>query len=105
VTLQEDLSAFLELLNAHRVEYLLVGAHALAYHGVPRYTGDTHFFVGQSATNARKIMDVLEEFGFGGLDIHADDFTRPDQVIQLGVPPNRIDLLTSLTGVTFAEAW
>src|SRR5579872_552444 len=103
--LQRDLREFIELLNSRRVEYLIVCAFALAFHGVPRFTGDIDILVRTSAENAARVEGVLRAFSFASLGLSAADFVRPDQVIQLGHPPNRIDLLTSITGVTFEEAW
>jgi hypothetical protein len=103
--LSKDLREFVALLNAAEVKYLLVGGHALAYHGYPRYTGDVDFFVEMSPGNAAALESVLKEFGFGELDIARDDFLQPETIVQLGRPPNRIDLITSISGVTFAEAW
>src|ERR1700678_2529267 len=103
--LQEDLREFVELLNSHDVDYLIVGGYAVAYHGHPRFTGDIDFFVRPTADNARALLGVLEEFGFAELGLSANDFTSPHQVIQLGLPPNRIDLLTGISGVSFEQAW
>ena len=103
--LPEDWRAFIELLNSHGVEYLVVGAVAMAHHGHPRYTGDLDVLVRNSADNARRLEAALEEFGFAGMGLKASDFVNSYRVIQLGAAPNRIDLLTSLTGVTFDEAW
>jgi Nucleotidyl transferase of unknown function (DUF2204) len=103
--LQTDLNEFVALLNSHKVEYLVVGGHAVAFHGHPRLTGDIDFFIGVSSENAARVLNVLTAFGFGNLGIGADDLTSPDRVIQLGRPPNRIDLLTTISGVTFQEAW
>ena len=103
--LAKDLREFIELLNSRGVEYLVVGGHAVAWHGHPRFTGDIDFFVRSSETNALRLIDVLEAFGFGGLGIEASTFQRPNQVVQLGRPPNRIDLLSSISGVEFDEAW
>lgn len=103
--MQEDLREFVALLNSHQVEYLVVGAHAMACHGVPRYTGDVDFFLARTPVNAARVMEVLAAFGFGHLSIGLSDLQTPDTVIQLGYAPNRIDLLTSLTGVEFTEAW
>jgi hypothetical protein len=103
--LPEDWRAFIESLNSQSVEYLVVGAVALAHYGFPRYTGDLDVLVRNSPDNARRIEAALEGFGFGGLGLKASAFVQPHQVIQLGVAPNRIDLLTSITGVTFEEAW
>lgn len=103
--LQRDLREFIGLLNSRGVEYLVVGGHAVAFHGYPRFTGDIDFFVAANEENARGLMTVLADFGFGGLGIDVAALTRPRQIVQLGRPPNRIDLLTSISGVDFAEAW
>jgi hypothetical protein len=103
--LHKDLREFIELLNSRSVEFVIVGGHAVAYHGYPRYTGDIDFFVRPTGANAAKLREVLEAFGFGGAAISMDDLTRPNSILQLGVPPNRIDILTSISGVTFDEAW
>ena len=103
--LSSDVREFIYLLNTKRVEYLIVGAWALAFHARPRYTGDLDIFVACSPENAAKLIAVIEDFGFGGIGIHEEDFLQPDHVIQLGVAPNRIDLLTGISGVTFEEAW
>lgn len=105
MNLQKDLREFIELLNSKGVEYVIVGAHALALHGHPRYTGDLDVFLRVSPENSKKIVDALTSFGFRDLDISEHDFLVDDNVIQLGVPPNRIDLLMSLTGISFEEVW
>ena len=103
--LPEDWRAFIESLNSNGVEYLVVGAVALAHPGFPRYTGDLDVVVRNSPENAQRLESPLAEFGFAALGLKADDFVDSYNVIQLGIPPNRIDLLTSLTGVTFDKAW
>lgn len=103
--LQKDLREFIELLNSRGVKYIIVGGHAVAYHGHPRYTGDIDFFVEPSEDNANRILAALLDFGFGDLDLDPQDFQRPESVVQLGMPPNRIDMLTSISGVSFAQAW
>lgn len=103
--LEDDLREFVELLNALKVRYIVVGAFALAYHGYPRYTGDIDLFVERSSENAQAIVNAMQQFGFGDLGLSVEDFLQEDQVIQLGVAPNRIDLLTFLSGVDFQEAW
>ncbi len=103
--LPEDWRAFIESLNSHGVEYVVVGAVALAHHGFPRYTGDLDVLVRTSAHNTERLEAALAEFGFAGLGLKAADFADSYRVIQLGVVPNRIDLLTSLTGVSFEQAW
>ncbi len=103
--LPEDWRAFIESLNSNEVEYVVVGAVALAHHGIPRCTGDLGVFVRNSTENARQLESALAEFGFGGLGLKAADFVDCYRVIQLGVAPFRIDILTGLTGVSFDEAW
>ena len=102
--LNNDLREFVALLNSNRVEYLIVGAFAVAHHGFPRYTGDLDILVRPSADNARRTMEALTQFGFGALGIRSEDIESPGKVVQLGVPPNRVDLLTSISGLTFEEA-
>jgi hypothetical protein len=103
--LSNDLREFIRLLAREGVEYLIVGAWSLAFHGRPRYTGDLDLFVRRDAANADRLMRVLEAFGFGSVGLTRDDFLKEDFVIQLGVEPNRLDILTGISGVTFAEAW
>ena len=102
--IQKDFSELLALLNARGVEYLIVGGYALAFHGAPRFTGDIDIWIKPDADNAKRILEALDAFGFGSLDLKAEDFTVPDMVIQLGVPPVRVDFLTSLSGVSWKEA-
>jgi hypothetical protein len=99
------LARFIESLNSNGVEYLIVGAVALAYHGFPRYTGDLEVLVHNTDENTKRLESALAAFGFASLGLKAADFADSYRVIQLGVPPNRIDLLTSITGVPFDEAW
>ncbi len=100
---QPDFRELLALLNAHRVDYVIVGAHAWAYHGAPRYTGDLDIYVRPDVENARRVMTALTGFGFGATGLRESDFSVSDKVIQLGYPPVRIDLVTSLTGVSWEE--
>ena len=102
--IQKDFKELLELLNSHKVEYLIVGGYALAYYGHPRFTGDMDIFVKAEPENARKIILALGEFGFGELDISEDDLICPGNVIQLGYPPVRIDFVTSISGVSWEQA-
>ncbi len=102
--LNSDFKEFAELLNAHGVEYLLVGGYALAAHGQPRYTGDIDFWVSPAPANIDKLMRVLQAFGFGSLGLTSRDF-GVDTVVQLGQPPRRIDLMTGIDGVEFAPCW
>ena len=102
--LNRDFKEFAELLNAHGVEYLLVGGYALAAHGHPRYTGDIDFWVRPDAQNIERLLLSLQAFGFASLGLTAADF-GPDTVVQLGQPPRRIDLLTAIDGVEFEACW
>lgn len=102
---KKDYKELLELLNEKRVEYLIVGAYALAFHGHPRFTGDIDIFVNPTEENAKKIIEVLDSFGFASLGLEISDFTEKDNVIQLGFAPIRIDFLTSIDDVTFEEAY
>jgi hypothetical protein len=103
--LEDDLREFIELLNALKVRYIVVGGFAVAYHGYPRYTADIDLFLERSPENAQGIVNAIRQFGFGDLGLSSEDFLQEDQVIQLGLAPNRIDLLTFLSGVDFQEAW
>lgn len=102
--LTSDFKEFAGLLNSNGVEYLIVGGYALAVHGHPRYTGDLDFWIGHAPDNAARVLAALQQFGFGALGITLDDLSTPGQVIQLGDPPARIDLLTSIDGVDFRQA-
>jgi hypothetical protein len=102
--IQPDFRDLLACFNKHEVEFLVVGGYALAVHGAPRLTGDLDLYVRPSPDNALRALAALREFGFGPLDISADDFAVPDRVIQLGYPPVRVDLVTSISGVSWDEA-
>ncbi len=103
--LHPDWKEFLELLNSNGVEYLIVGAHARVLHGIPRYTRDIDILVRVSPENATKLEHVLHAFGFASKGVTAEDFLAAHRVIQLGADPYRIDLLTSISGVEFDDAW
>ena len=100
---QEDFKELLGLFNAHNVAYVIVGAYALAHHGAPRYTGDLDILVRPDGENAQRILQALNAFGFGELGLTPTDFSIPDHVIQLGYPPVRVDLVTSITGVSWDD--
>jgi len=104
MAISSDFKELFELLNKHNVEYLIVGGYALAFHGAPRFTGDMDVLIQPAQDNADKMLLVIEDFGFGSLDLVSDDFIQPGQVIQLGRPPSRIDFLTSISGVSWEEA-
>jgi hypothetical protein len=101
---QEDFRDFLALLNAHEVKFMIVGGYALAFHGAPRFTGDIDVFVKPDHENAKRIIKALADFGFSSFDLTIDDFQDQNKVIQLGLPPVRIDLCTSISGVSWEEA-
>jgi len=103
--INKDFKQFIELLNKNNVRYLVVDGYALAFHGFPRYTKDIDFWVWVNQENARNLVKTLEEFGFSSLDLKEDDFLSPGYVVQLGQPPGRIDLLTSVTGLDFEECY
>ncbi|MDB6038402.1 MAG: hypothetical protein JWM99_2243 [Verrucomicrobiales bacterium] len=102
--LQKDLREFIGLLNSTKIKYLLVGGHAVAHHGFPRFTGDIDFFIEATRENLELMQAVLRDFGFPSLGQSLLE-SSPGTLIQLGRPPNRIDLLTAIDGVGFDEAW
>ncbi len=102
---EKDFVDFIELLNAHQVEYMIVGAHALAFHGRPRHTGDLDIWIKPSSANADKMVMVLKDFGFGSLGLTKEDFIKENNVTQLGYPPLRIDILNAISGVDFEDAY
>ena len=103
--LSKDWREFLESLNSRGVDYVIVGAHSVAFHGRPRYTGYLDILVRPTPEQAAKLVDLLNEFGFRDSGFGQADFVEPEQVIQLGRAPNRIDLLTSISGVSTDEAF
>lgn len=105
MNLSTDCREFIGLLRSENVDFLIVGAAALAAHGRPRYSGDVDFWIRCDADTAAKMERVIEKFGFASTRLKAADFNKPDRVVQLGVAPNRIDILTGLTALDFDEAW
>lgn len=103
--LSQDFKEFIQSLNANNVRYLVVGGYAVAVHGHPRYTKDIDIWVAMDKDNAERMVLALKDFGFGSLGLKPDDFLVPDQIIQLGYPPARIDLLTTLAGVDFESCY
>jgi hypothetical protein len=100
-----DFSEMLSAFSAEGVEFLLVGAYALAVHGLPRATGDLDLWVGTAGENPRRVRRALKRFGAALDQLTLKDLTQPDVVFQIGVAPRRIDVMTSIDGVAFAEAW
>jgi len=105
VMLNPDFRDILSAFNAERVEYLLVGAYAVAAHGLPRATGDIDLWIRPSTTNAQCVWRALERFGAPLQGISAGDLEIPELVVQVGLAPRRIDLMTSIDGVGFESAW
>lgn len=105
INLNNEFKEFIQLLNANHVRYLVVGGYAVTLHGHPRYTKDIDIWLELAEENTHNVIRALEEFGFGSLGLCAEDFMEPEQIIQLGYPPNRIDLLTSLKGMNFQECF
>ena len=103
--ISKDFKEFAELLNAHGVEYMVVGGYALMAHGQPRYTGDIDFWINPATLNVARLLTCLQQFGFGSLGLTSSDFAADNTVIQLGFPPARIDLMTHIDGVQFAAAF
>ena len=101
----DEFKELLELFAANGIEFVVVGGYALAFHGAPRFTGDLDLFVRPDHENAKRILSALEEFGFGSMDLSEKDFESPSQIVQLGRPPVRVDIITSIDGVPWAEAW
>ncbi|HHE74145.1 MAG TPA: hypothetical protein ENL37_03550 [Desulfobacteraceae bacterium] len=97
----QDFREFIESLNKHNVRYLLIGGYAVALHGHPRYTKDLDIWIWMDNTNAANLLNALKDFGFSSLPLVIEDFLKPDQIVQLGFPPNRIDLMTSPKGIEF----
>ena len=103
--LVRDFEQFIELLNKNEVSYLVVGGYAFAIHAFPRFTNDIDILILIEDTNADKLIKVLSEFGFNSLEFKKEDFLSSNKIIQLGNPPYRINILTSIDGVDFNEAW
>lgn len=101
----KDLREFVELLNSSGVRFLIVGGHAVAFHGYPRFTGDLEVWIATDPENAFRVAKVLSNLGFGSLKFSAENFVRPGYAVQLGRPPYRIDILISIDAVAFSRAY
>jgi hypothetical protein len=99
----QDFKELLALLDAHRVEYVIVGAYALGHHGCPRYTADLDILVRPGLENGTRVVAALRDFGVESLGFSSEDFADPEQIIQIGVKPVRVDILTSISGVSWEE--
>jgi len=103
--MNRDFAEMLKALAAENVDYLVVGAYAVAGHGIPRATGDIELWVRPSPENAARLWQALHRFGAPRSRLSPESFTQPDVVYQIGLPPNRIDFLTTIDGVVFEDAW
>jgi hypothetical protein len=103
----EDFRDLLAALLEAQARFLVVGAHAMAVHGVPRATGDLDVWIAADADNVDRVWDAFLRFGapVAAMGVRREDLHRPDVVVQIGLPPRRIDVLTSITGVDFGDAW
>ncbi len=105
IHLPPDFKEFFQLLNSHKVLYLVIGGYAVAYHGYPRATGDIDIWIATNPDNAKKTVQAIKDFGFTDPDISEEIFLKEDQVIRMGVPPLRIELLTTISGVDFKSCY
>ena len=103
--LAPDYDEFFALLNAHGVEFLVVGAYALAYHGAPRYTGDIDVFLKPTTENAARFLAALSAFGFPPGNLAPEQIVEPTRIIQMGVEPVQIHVMSAISGVTWDDAW
>ena len=105
VHLPPDFKEFLQLLNSRQVEYLLIGGYAVGYYGYPRATADMDIWIALRPENAVKVVKVLQDFGFGVKELTPDLFLKEEQIIRMGMPPVRIEILTTISGVSFEECY
>ena len=103
--LPQDFKEFLRLLNDNQVEYLLIGGYAVGYHGYPRATNDLDIWIAVHPNNARNVVAALREFGFNLPELKAELFLTPDTIVRMGIPPMRIEILTSISGIEFDETY
>lgn len=103
--LEKDFEEFIALLNDRKVRYVVVGAYAVSFYARPRNTGDIDFFVDNSEDNISKLFQVLNDFGFGSLDISHEQLKKEDSILQLGYEPVRIDIMTGISGLSFEEVY
>lgn len=103
--LSQDFKEFIALLDKHAVEYMVIGGYAVALHGHPRYTKDIDIWVGREHGNSRRLLAAIDEFGMGSLGLTVSDLQTDASVVQLGLPPNRIDLITGIADLSFQDAY
>jgi len=105
VNVSKDFEELFASFNARNVKVLIVGGYAVAFHAKPRFTKDIDLWVEPTPENAERLLAALSDFGFGSLPLTVEDFTQPGRIVQLGHPPSRVDLMTSVQGLNFEEAW
>ncbi len=105
IRLSPDFKEFLKLLNENKVRYLLIGGYAVAFHGYPRTTGDMDIWIAIDPQNASCVVKTLHEFGFGESELHEELFTNPKNIIRMGIPPYRIEVLTAVSGIEFEASY
>ena len=105
ITLPPDFKEFLRLLNTHGVEYLLIGGYAVGYHGYPRATNDMDIWIAIHPDNAERMVTVLRAFGFDTPDLSIDLFLQDHSIVRMGIPPMRIEVFTTISGVQFAACY
>ena len=103
--LAPDFSEFIGSLNAQGVEFLIVGAHALAFHGAPRFTGDLDLLVRPTIDNAAKVLDAVRAFGFPAEDLQPRDLIDPRRILEMGIEPVQIHVMSAISGVSWEHAW
>lgn len=103
--LAPDFNEFCALLNAHQVEFVIVGAHALALHGAPRYTGDLDILIRPTEPNAQRLLQTIAEFGFPEVPLKPAQIISPGKIIEMGVPPVQIHVMSHVDGVSWDEVW
>jgi hypothetical protein len=105
ITLPPDFKEFLSLLNAHGVEYLVIGGYAVGYYGYPRATNDLDVWIAIHAINAERMVTVLRLFGFDPPNLSTALFLQEHSIVRMGLPPMRIEVLTTISGVQFSECY
>lgn len=101
----DDFEDLCNSLNAHSVEFVVVGGYALAFHGAPRYTADFDVFVGPQRENVARLIEALTTFGFPPVGISIDDIAAGGRILQMGLPPNQVHIMTDVSGPTWDEVW
>ena len=101
----KDFKEFLQLLNSKEVEYLVIGGYAVGYHGYPRATGDMDIWISMNEKNALKMINALKEFGFDLPELKKEMFLKKEKIIRMGVPPMRLEIITTIDGVGFEKCF